>query len=275
MRLGLARALLRSRLRLAGREEPGLEAELLLCRATSRNRAALIAHDGDSLSVDEAARVGEGLTRALAGEPMAYILGHRGFYDLDLEVGPGALIPRPETELLVEVALRELPAGTRILDLGTGSGAIALALAAHLEGARVCAVDQSAAALGYARRNARRLCLGVEFLEGSWYGPVGEGRFGAIVSNPPYIAAGDPHLARGGLPFEPQEALASGADGLDAIREIVAGAPAHLLPGGALILEHGLTQGAAVRALLGAAGLSRIATERDLEGRERVTYGFL
>src|SRR5690606_4258090 len=212
-----------------------------------------------------------------AGEPVAYLTGRRGFWTLDLAVTPDTLIPRPETELLVEQALQRLgsEAEARVADLGTGSGAIALAIAAERPLARVAAVDRSAGALAVARANALAHGLEgrVEFLAGDWFAPLQGRRFDLVVSNPPYIAEGDPHLARGDLRYEPAPALASGPDGLDAIRTIVAAAPRHLLPGGWLLLEHGFDQGAAVRGLLEARGFAEVATVPDLEGRDRVSLG--
>lgn len=250
------------------------EAELLLAQALGCNRGWLFAHD-DHVVADEAARrFADWLARREAGEPVAYLIGRRGFWRFDLQVNAATLIPRPETELLVELALARLPDGqaARVADLGTGSGAIALALAYERPQARVIATDASAAALAVAADNARALGLGnVAFREGDWFAPLAGERFDLIASNPPYIEAGDPHLQQGDLRYEPAGALASGADGLDAIRAIAAAAPAHLRPGGWLLLEHGWNQGPAVRALLTAAGLADAATERDLEGRDRVS----
>lgn len=254
-----------------------LEAELLLAHALGKPRVWLYAHAGDA--VDEAAQAAFAalLTRRLAGEPIAYLTGRRGFWSLELEVTPATLIPRPETELLVELALARLPAEARarVADLGTGSGAVALAIARERPQAWVFATDASAAALAVARRNAGRLGLvHVAFAQGDWCRALGDAHdFDLIVSNPPYIAVGDPHLGEGDLRFEPATALASGADGLDAIRNIVRDARAHLRPGGWLLFEHGYQQGAAVRALLAAAGYRQVFTARDLEGRERVSGG--
>jgi release factor glutamine methyltransferase len=197
---------------------------------------------------------------------------------MDLAVGPATLVPRPETERLVELALERLPAdrAVDVADLGTGSGAIALAIAGERPRARVVATDASAAALAVASRNAATLGLDasrVAFVQGDWWAPLDARRFDLVASNPPYIAEGDPHLSRGDLRFEPRDALASGTDGLDAIREIVDGAPAHLVAGGWLLLEHGFDQGEAVRRLLEARGLVDVDTARDLEGRDRVTLG--
>ncbi len=254
------------------------EAEWLAESALGVDRAWLFAHAGDAVPADAGARFAALLARRARGEPLAYILGHVGFWTLDLDVTPDTLIPRPETELLVEAALARLPEGTalRVADLGTGSGAIALALASERPQARVLATDASAAALDVARRNAARNDVGnVAFRQGDWLAPLAGERFDLIVSNPPYIALDDPHLARGDLRFEPGTALASGVDGLDALRTLARDAPAHLAPGGWLLLEHGFDQGAPVRALLHDAGFHRIETLRDLEGRERVTLGGL
>ncbi|MGE4367798.1 peptide chain release factor N(5)-glutamine methyltransferase [Thermomonas sp.] len=253
-----------------------VDGELLLAEALGRSRSWLYAHPEAPVPAPARARFGALLARRQAGEPVAYLLGRQGFWSLELEVGPATLIPRPETERLVELALARLPAGQplRVADLGTGSGAIALALARERPQARIVATDASAEALAVARRNAERLGLvQVEFRTGDWLAPLRGERFDLIVSNPPYIALGDPHLAQGDLRFEPPMALASGADGLDAIRVIVRDADRHLRPGGWLLLEHGWNQGAAVRALLEAAGFVEVATGRDLEGRERISLG--
>jgi release factor glutamine methyltransferase len=203
------------------------------------------------------------------GEPVAYILGRKEFYGLELAVNPAVLIPRPETELLVEVSLRTNP-GT-VLDLGTGCGAVALAIKRHRPQARVVAVESSLAALAVAQRNSVKLGLQVDFRHGRWFQPVAGERFDLVACNPPYVAAGDPHLEE--LKYEPRAALVSGRDGLEAIREIVAAAPGHLEPGGWLLLEHGLGQDRAVRALLVQAGLEGVATWPDLAGIARVAGG--
>jgi release factor glutamine methyltransferase len=257
----------------SARIEPA-DAVLLVAHALGRTRTWLYAHGDDA--VDDAARQAcEGLVaRREAGEPAAYIVGRRGFWRFDLQVTPDTLVPRPETELLVELALERLPEGRalRVADLGTGSGAIALALAHERPSARVVAVDASAAALEVARGNARALGIGnVEFREGDWLQPLAGETFDLVASNPPYIALGDPHLDD--LRHEPALALSSGADGLDAIRAIVRDAPACLVDGGWLLLEHGLDQGAAVRALLSAGGYADVSTAPDLEQRDRVTLG--
>ncbi len=254
------------------------EAELLLLHVLGQPRSWLFAHATDPVDAHAAAAFQALLAQRVAGQPVAYLLGRRGFWTLDLEVGPATLIPRPETELLVELALARLPADRplRVADLGTGSGAIALALASERPQAVVIATDFSEDALAVAARNAQRHALGnVGFRAGSWYAALVGERFDLIASNPPYIAADDPHLAQGDLRFEPATALASGADGLDDIRRIIAGAGAHLHPGGWLLIEHGWDQGAPIRALLQQAGLIEVATERDLEQRDRVSLGCL
>lgn len=259
------------------RIEP-LEAELLLAHVAGRGRGWLYAH-GDTAIGGESATAFETLVdRRVRGEPVAYLLGTQGFWSLELQVTPDTLVPRPETERLVELALDRIAPGAAVdlLDMGTGSGAIALALAHERPRARILATDASAGALAVAEANARRLGSGnVRFAQGDWWSAVGDACFDVVVSNPPYIADDDPHLSEGDLPREPRGALASGPDGLDAIRTIAVGAPAHLRPGGWLLLEHGMDQGAAVRALLRAAGLEAVATARDLEGRDRVTAGCL
>ncbi len=245
-----------------------LDAELLLAHVLDVSRANVIARDERVLTPEEQGDFEQLLARRLAGEPLAYLTGTKEFWSLELDVTKDVLVPRPETELLVEWGVALAPRA--LLDIGTGSGAIALALASELPDARVAATDISAAALQVARANARRLRLEVQFAEGACYAPV-DGAFDLIVSNPPYVAEGDPHLAE--LKFEPALALTSGPEGLDALRAIVAGAPQHLNPGGWLLVEHGAQQGAAVRALFAAVGFARVETRRDLAGLERATGG--
>ncbi|MBS7456139.1 peptide chain release factor N(5)-glutamine methyltransferase [Coralloluteibacterium stylophorae] len=262
--------------RLAGGDSPRLDAELLLAHALGRPRTWLIAHRDDALDAAAVARYEALLARRAAGEPVAYLLGRRGFWTLELDVAPGVLVPRPETELLVELALARIPtdAAVRVADLGTGSGAIALALASERPAARVDAVDASVQALAVAGRNRDALGIGnVELHAGDWFAPLAGRRYALVASNPPYLAADDPHLEQGDLRHEPRSALVAGVDGLDAIRRIAAAAPAHLEPGGWLLVEHGLAQGAPVRAILAAAGFRSVATEQDLEARDRVTLG--
>ena len=247
------------------------EARLLLAAATGRSEASVLAHPEKSLLEQEKNQFLEMTARRAAGEPIAYILGHKEFYGLELTVNSAVLIPRPETELLVDLALDRNPAS--VLDVGTGSGAIALAIKRHRPDARVVATDASAAALEVARRNAARFNLEVELRHGRWFEPVGGERFEAIISNPPYVVVGDPHLAT--LPYEPRLALLGGADGLDGFRVLAREAPAHLLPGGWLLVEHGEGQHEAVRALLEAAGLETTASWPDLAGIPRVSGGKL
>jgi release factor glutamine methyltransferase len=252
------------------------EAELLLLHVLQQPRSWLYAHADDALEMDVQTAYRALLERREAGEPVAYLVGHRGFWNLDLEVTPATLIPRPETELLVELALQRLPAhfDGQVADLGTGSGAIALAIARERPRARVVATDASAGALDVARRNAQRHAIdNVRFVHGDWLAPLAGQHFELIVSNPPYIEAADPHLARGDLRYEPASALASGRDGLDDIRRIVDGAHARLAPGGWLLFEHGWNQGDASRALLEAAGYAEVFTAQDLEHRDRVSGG--
>ncbi|MFN3841829.1 MAG: peptide chain release factor N(5)-glutamine methyltransferase [Rehaibacterium terrae] len=253
-----------------------LDAELLLGHALGRDRAWLFAHADDALDDDAVARFEALVARRARGEPVAHLVGRRGFWTFELDVDAATLIPRPETELLVELALARLPHDRplRLADLGTGTGAIALALAVERPQASVVAVEASAAAAQVARRNIARLGAGrVELREGRWFGPLQGERFDLIASNPPYIAAADPHLGEGDLRFEPRSALVAGVDGLDDIRAIARAAPAHLVPGGWLLVEHGHDQGEAVRGIFRAAGLVDVATARDLEGRERVALG--
>ncbi|MEJ7745574.1 MAG: peptide chain release factor N(5)-glutamine methyltransferase [Luteimonas sp.] len=253
------------------------DAECLLAHALRKSRTWLYTHRDDALTAGDIERFESLLRRRASGEPVAYLVGSRGFWSLDLAVTPDTLIPRPETEWLVELALRRLPVERecRVADLGTGSGAIALALAHERPRAHVVATDASAAALAVAQGNAERLGIrNIAFRHGSWWAPLSGETFDLVASNPPYIAAGDPHLHAGDLRYEPAAALSSGADGLDAIRGIVRDARVHLGTGGWLMLEHGWEQGEAVRELFRAAGgFIDVATERDLENRERVTFG--
>jgi len=264
LRLGAAR--------LAGLPQPHQEAQVLLAHVLAVPRSQLLSHPETPRSPAERGRYLALIDRRLAGEPAAYLLGRREFWSLTLEVTSAVLVPRPETELLVERVLALLdPAPARVADLGTGSGAIALALAAERPAWQVSASDASGAALAVARANAARLGLAVEFLHGPWFDPLGARRFHAIASNPPYVAAGDPALAA--LAAEPYAALTPGPDALAALRHLVRGAPAHLAPGGWLALEHGATQAAAVRAELVARGFGHVRSHRDLAGHERVSEG--
>ena len=253
-----------------------VDAQVLLAHVLGVNRAWLIAHAADPLDGVGAAAFMALAQRRRAGEPVAYLTGMREFWGLLLGVTPAVLIPRPETETLVEVALARLPADRpmAVLDLGTGSGALALAIAHERRHARVTATDVSPDALAVAEGNARRLGLGnVAFLRSDWYAAVPAGLFDAIVSNPPYVAAGDPHLADGDLRFEPAGALSPGGDGLGALRTIVGGARERLVPGGTLAVEHGHDQSHAVQALFAAAGFAGVAVARDLAGISRVVAG--
>lgn len=257
--------------------EARIEAQLLLRRALGNiSHAQLLMVDRESMPQVQAEGFGEMLQRRLAGEPVAYILGQREFYGLILSVSPDVLIPRADTETLVEAALARIPEqqSFHTLDLGTGSGAIALAIASQRPLSKVTAVDASLLALQVAKHNAEALRLAnVRLLLSDWFAAVAEETFDVIVSNPPYIAANDPHLAQGDLRFEPATALASGADGLDDIRRIVSAAPHFLKPGGWLMLEHGYDQAPAVRQLLQENGLIEVGSEKDLAGIERVTLG--
>ncbi|NYT59875.1 peptide chain release factor N(5)-glutamine methyltransferase [Alcaligenaceae bacterium] len=255
---------------------PRLEVHMLWQQVLQVSRAWLIAHDTDALAPEAVVRFRALQARRLSGEPMAYILGYKEFMGRDFQVGPDTLIPRPETELLVETALDYLKdqSAPRVLDLGTGTGAIAISLALDAPNASVMASDVSTDALAIARQNAQKLGAKVEFLSGSWYDAlVGHSGFDLIVSNPPYIAAGDPHLQQGDVRFEPMLALSDGVDGLFALRTIVQGAGVRLKPGAALFLEHGWDQALAVRQLLQQAGFTHVASLQDLAGIERVTGG--
>ncbi len=250
-----------------------LDAQLLLLHALGRpqdDRAWLLAHDTDVLDPDTEMRYIQLTRRRAAGMPLAYLTGRREFYGLELLVDPRVLDPRPDTETLVDWALELLPPAGSVIDLGTGSGAIALAIQSQRPDARVSAVDASADALAVAQANAQRLGLQVAFSAGNWLeGQVQ--RHDLIVANPPYIAEDDPHLDQ--LGHEPRMALSSGPDGLEAIRTIVAQAPACLVPGGWLLLEHGWEQAPAVRALLAQAGFATVQSRRDLAGIERCSGG--
>jgi len=252
-----------------------LDARVLLRAALATTDAQLAAHPERVPGERERARFMEFVQRRRAGEPVAYIIGEREFYDLAFKVTPAVLIPRPETELLVEAALERIAADAecRVLDLGTGSGCVAIALARHRPRARIAATDVAPAALALARENAAVHGVDIEFVESEWLAALGGRRFDLIVSNPPYVANGDPHLAQGDLRFEPRAALAAGTNGLDAIEAIVEQACGHLVPGGALLFEHGHEQGSCSRVLLAAHGYDRIFTRRDLSDIERVSGG--
>jgi release factor glutamine methyltransferase len=262
----------------AQREIAAVDARVLLCSVLDRDAAYLIAHPEAQLDPGQETAFRDRTSRRVRGEPVAYLTGEREFYGLSLRVTPAVLIPRPETELLVEIALEKLPqdAAGDVLDLATGSGCVALAIAKERPRAHVTATDASEEALAVARGNAEQLGLGrVRFLQGDWFNALAGERFDVIVSNPPYVAAGDSHLAQGDLRFEPRQALVAGADGLDCIRHIVSAAPAHLAPGGWLLLEHGFDQGPACRKFLELAGFGEVSSRRDLAEHERVSGGRL
>jgi len=273
IRVADALAALRTRLAAAS-PSAGLDAELLVAQVLGAGRASLVADPDRGLAPEELLALESLVRRRLAGEPVAYLTGRREFWSFELEVTPDVLVPRPETELLVERALAAIAGleNPAVLDLGTGSGAIAIAVAAERPDAEVTAIDASAAALRVAQRNAAGLGLrNLRFCEGDWYTPLAGARFDAIVSNPPYVAAGDPALAA--LAHEPRLALVGGSDGFEALAVVASGAPRHLVPGGSLLVEHGASQGAAVRRLLQSAGLEKITTRADLAGLDRVTEG--
>jgi release factor glutamine methyltransferase len=258
-----------------------LDAQLLLAELLGRERAWLIAHDDAPLTTRQQQGFVARARRRAAGEPLAYLVGRKEFHGLMLKVDPRVLVPRPDTEVLVDWALERLAAHApsppetppAVLDLGTGSGAIALALRHAHPAARVTATDASADALAVAEANATALGLSVEFLHGSWWQPLAGRRFDLVVSNPPYVAAADPHLDA--LRHEPAAALTPGASGLEALEELVAGAPAHLVPGGWLLLEHGHDQADAMQAMLQRNGFRTVQTRRDLGGQTRCTGGQL
>ncbi len=251
---------------------PDLEAKLLAQHALGVSRAWLVARLDEPVDVAQGRAIERLFARRQGGEPVAYITGEREFYSLELAVTPAVLIPRPETELLVELVLARLAQQSgRVLDLGTGSGAIAIAIAHHAPDAEVWAVDASAKALEVARANAARHGANVRFFRSDWCSRLAAERFDIIVSNPPYIASGDIHLARGDLRFEPRDALVAGSDGLEAIRAIVVQAARHLETGGWLLLEHGLGQAMRCRDLLAACGYTELKSWPDLAGIVRVT----
>ncbi|WP_020167462.1 MULTISPECIES: peptide chain release factor N(5)-glutamine methyltransferase [Methylotenera] len=264
-------------------QEAKFEAQLLLLHVLNKDRSWLIAHENEIVQADTDEKFQTLLNRRLNGEPIAYILGYREFYGLHLKVTPDTLIPRPDTETLVEAALSKIPSRTfqhetlqakSVLDLGTGTGAIALAIAKNRSLADVIAVDVSQAALNIAIENAKNLTIyNVQFLLSDWFGSLNERKFDLIVSNPPYIEDDDVHLKQGDLRFEPQSALASGYDGLKDIRQIIDCAPKYLNTGGWLMLEHGYNQAPVVAALFKQAGFVEISHVLDLSGIERVTIG--
>ena len=253
---------------------PRGEIRMLLSHVLKRDHAWLVAHDDYEFTLDELAQINGLAARRAAGEPIAYLLGVRDFYGRTFRCSPAALIPRPETELLIERALSHLPAGStfHILDIGTGTGCIAITIALERPNAIVTAIDISPGALALAQDNAQRLGANVAFLQSNWLAALPpNARFDLILSNPPYIAPGDAHLTQGDLCFEPAIALADAVDGLDSYRQLTRGALRHLKTGGTLIVEHGYEQGESVPALLAAAGFTGVATHRDLAGHPRIT----
>jgi len=261
---------------LASAQLDAVDARVLLRHACGVDDAYLVAHTDDKLSPAQSAAFAALVARRAAGEPVAYIVGTREFFSLDFKVTPAVLIPRPETELLVEIALERIAAdrAAGVLDLGTGSGCIAIAIASHRPRARVVAVDRSAAALAVARDNsARHRAANLELRQSDWFSNLGEERFDLIVANPPYVAARDPHLQSADLRAEPVDALSAGEDGLECLRAIMAAAPAHLKNGGVLAVEHGYDQAPRCRELLAAAGLEEVFSRTDIAGIERVSGG--
>lgn len=254
-----------------------LDAEWLLAAALGKAPSYLRTWPEREVPAECEARFAADLERRRGGEPVAYILGRQGFWSLELEVAPHTLIPRPDTELLVETALKLLPkTPAQVLDLGTGTGAIALALAHERPAWQVTGVDRVVEAVALAARNAQRLRLGnVTFRESHWFSALDNQRFAVIVSNPPYIPASDPHLLQGDVRFEPSSALVAGEDGLDDIRQIISTSSSHLISAGWLLLEHGYDQAAAVRALLAEGGFVNIESRRDFGGHERISLGRL
>jgi release factor glutamine methyltransferase len=264
-------------LRIAQQRVAVVDARVLLCHVTGSNSAYLIAHPEAGMSAPQHAAYVGLVERRAAGEPVAYLTGEREFYGRSFRVTPSVLIPRPETELLVDLALERIRplAQPRVLDLGTGSGCIAISVVSECSQSKVVACDQSLAALAVARENSERLGVRIEFSRSDWYSALQGERFDLIVSNPPYVAAGDPHLRERDLRFEPPEALAGGPDGLDCIRTIIAAGAGHLVAGGWLLVEHGHDQAGAVRSLFVAAGYAEVFTVPDLAGIERVSGGRL
>lgn len=262
---------------LASGESPRADADALLCHLLDCRRSYLMTWPEHELDADQQATLAGWLARRLNGEPIAHLIGEREFWSLPLKVSPATLIPRPDTEVLVEQALARLQDGPcALLDLGTGTGAIALALKSERPDADVWAVDRMPAAAALARTNSAALGLPIEVRDGSWFAPLSDApRFAMIVSNPPYIDGTDPHLHEGDVRFEPRSALVAEEQGLADIRLIVTQAPAHLVPGGWLLLEHGWDQGEAVRQLLLQQGYVQVETVRDYGDNERVTLGRL
>lgn len=254
-----------------------LDARLLLEHATGCTHADLLARPETPVIGPAYEQFAEWVVRRAAGQPLAYLVGEAEFRGRVFQVSPAVLIPRPETEVLIELALDKMRAlaAPKVVDLGTGSGIVAISLALECPQASIATVDLSQEAIAVARNNAGRLGAKVDFFQGDWFVPLAGQRFDLVVSNPPYVAAGDPHLALNGLPHEPQMALTDGADGLECIRRIVAEAPLHLNSGGWLLIEHGYDQGEACRNLLTAAGFKSASTFPDLAGIARVSGAHL
>jgi len=260
---------------LADSESPKLDAEVILCSLLEKDRSYLFTWDDKVLDDDVISRFSALITRRQAGEPVAHILGFREFWSLELEVSPDTLIPRPDTEVLVEQALAIMPTSAcQVLDLGTGTGAIALALASELPQATVTAIEYNKGAAALARRNVKRCGLDVTVLQGSWFEPLdSEQRFDVIVSNPPYIEEHDPHLAMGDVRFEPLTALVADDDGLADLKHIINQGYQFLTTDGWLLVEHGFDQGAAVRALFNASDYHQVITHKDYGNNDRITVG--
>ncbi|HEC27787.1 MAG TPA: peptide chain release factor N(5)-glutamine methyltransferase [Gammaproteobacteria bacterium] len=257
-------------------QDPAQEAEYLIEAICGISRSHQLIHPDEELSEKQCQQFDSAIKRRIAGEPLAYITGSRGFWDMDLQVTPDVLIPRPDTECLVEQALQRIPADARwqIVDLGTGSGAIALVLARERPLCDITATDLSMAALVIAKENARLQDVkNISFAAGSWFQPIKNRLFEMIICNPPYIPVDDPHLKQSDLPAEPDHALISGGDGLDAIRKIISDSVLHLKPGAFLLLEHGYDQAIKVTELLCNEGFKEIFTEKDYGGNDRVTGG--
>ncbi len=274
MNIGALLALAKTRLAESGSDSPSLDAAVLLCHVLQQPRSYLLTWPEKMLTFEQQSEFDALLTRRLSGEPVAYIIGEREFWSLPLKVAPSTLIPRPDTERLVELALeKSQQIDGQILDLGTGTGAIALALASELPTRQIIGIDLQREAQQLAIENSQRLQItNVTFLQGSWFTPLAGGiKFALIVSNPPYIETDDPHLVQGDVRFEPKSALVAADNGLADIKYIAKTARDYLLDAGWLLFEHGCEQGAAVRAILGALGYQDITTEQDYAGNDRVT----
>jgi len=261
--------------RLSAGESPKRDAEILLGFVTGRSRTFIMAFGETSLTASELEQLEALLARREQGEPVAYLVGEREFWSLPLSVSPATLIPRPDTECLVEQALLRLPASQqKVLDLGTGTGAVALAIASERQDCQLTGVDLQPEAVKLAQHNAQKLAISnASFEQGSWFTPVAGQQFAVIVSNPPYIDAADPHLAEGDVRFEPASALVADNAGLADLQTLIEHAPQHLLPGGWLLLEHGWQQAQQVQQLFRQAGYHQVATVKDYGGNDRVSLG--